>query len=693
VAQAQAPDPQRSPRSLTRAPVPQRHRRLFTQLALWFVGISIVPLLIAGYFNYRVAAKGILDDKKENLQALVLHQAGEINQYFDAAELMAENVAGAQPVRDLLGAFGNLTAQDIPQIPTLPAFTTLQTKWASRLDHYGNNLDFSEIYIVNLNGVVIYSVGHRGQSFFDLRSPANSSLAMTPLFDEILQKRTLCTSGMTLQTPDQAQGFYYGMPIYPQNNKTQLIGVVIAELDNTRLQLVLNNRIGLGVTGETMVFASSDGKFTIINRPFFRPTATFTTVTPLSGSDKFGDGTTPPDQASVAEGVGYRGHQVLAAWTYLPSLNWVLMQKIDQEEVFAPVESLRRFSLGVGAVTFLMVIGIAALVARSITRPVVVLTNIAERIAHGDLSTPVTSSSRNEIGQLAQAVCTMARSLKSLVGKVQDSASIISTNAVQMAASSRQQAEVAQGTGSAAIEVAATARQISATSQELTRTMEEVNQVSQATAQRAEAGLDGLQAIQTTMTEFDQSRAMLSDQLLLIAQKAEAICGITVTMTKVADQTNLLSLNAAIEARKAGEYGRGFSVVAREIQRLADQAGVATLEIEHTIGEMRQVVAAGVAGMKGFSVKAAATAERVQTVSQQLTEVIQQVQGLPPRFEMVLQGMQSQSEGAQQITGAISHMSDSAQQTAAAVQEALRLLEQLRDTTRVLQAEISLFKA
>ena len=286
----------------------------------------------------------------------------------------------------------------------------------------------------------------------------------------------------------------------------------------------------------------------------------------------------------------------------------------------------------------------------------------------------------------------MARNLKSLVSKVQDSAAVISTNSVQMAASSRQQAGVAQGTGAAAIEVAATARQISATSRELTRTMEEVNNVAQATAQRAEAGLDGLQAIQTTMGEFEQSRGQLSDKLQLIAQKAEAICGITVTMTKVADQTNLLSLNAAIEARKAGEYGRGFSVVAREIQRLADQAGVATLEIEHTITEMREVVDAGVVSMKGFSTKAAATAERIQTVSHQLTEVIQQVQGLPPRFEMVLQGMQSQSEGAQQITGAISQMSESAQQTASAVQEALRLLEQLRDTTRALQSEVSLFK-
>jgi methyl-accepting chemotaxis protein WspA len=666
---------------------------LFIQLAAWFVVISLVPLCLTGYFNYRYAARGILDDKKGNLQALVLHQASEIRQFFDAAQLMAENVGGAQPVRDFIGALGNVTAQDIPQIPTRPDFLALDEKWSARMNHYGNNLDFSQVYVVNLNGVVIYSVGHRGQSFFDLRTAPNTGLAMTQLFDEVVQKHTLCTSGMTLQTPDHTPGFLYGIPVYSQNSKTNLIGVAIAEVDNDRLQTVLNNRIGLGATGETMVFACSEGKFTIINKPHFRPSAIFTTVTPLSGTNAFGDGITPPDQALVAEGTGYRDHSVLAAWTYLPSLDWVLLQKIDQSEVFAPVEKLRDVSLLLGAVTFVLVLGVAFLIARNITRPVVLLTRVAERIAQGDLCTEVSGRAHNEIGLLGQAVGTMARSLKSLVRKVQDSAAIISANAVQMAASSRQQANVAQGTGAAAIEVAATARQISATSQELTRTMEEVNNVAQGTAQRAEAGLDGLQAIQATMGELDVARGVVADQLQVIAQKAEAITGITVTMTKVADQTNLLSLNAAIEARKAGEYGRGFSVVAREIQRLADQAGVSTLEIEHTIGEMRQAVEAGVAGMRGFSAKAAASVERIQSVSQQLTEVIQQVQGLPPRFEMVLQGMQSQSEGAQQITGAISHMSESAQQTATAIQEALRLLEQLRDTTRALQIEVSVFKA
>jgi methyl-accepting chemotaxis protein WspA len=368
------------------------------------------------------------------------------------------------------------------------------------------------------------------------------------------------------------------------------------------------------------------------------------------------------------------------------------MQKIDRSEIFEPVERLRLFSVYIGAFTLVLVLAVAYSVARSITRPVVQLTQVAERIAQGDLNADITVRARNEIGLLAQAVSTMARSLKSLVGKVQDSAAVISANSVQMAASSRQQSEAASNTGAATVEVAAAAKQISATAEELARTMEQVNGVAQNTAQRAEAGLDGLHAIQIAVGELDQARGGVSGQLELIAQKAQAISVITVTMTKVADQTNLLSLNAAIEARRAGEYGRGFSVVAREIQRLADQAAVSTLEIEHTINEMAQAVATGVAGMKNFSIKVAGSIERIQTVSQQLTEVIQQVQGLPARFEMVLQGMQSQSEGARQITGAIAHMSESAQQTATVVQDSLRLIDQLRDTTHALQNEISLFK-
>ena len=106
-----------------------------------------------------------------------------------------------------------------------------------------------------------------------------------------------------------------------------------------------------------------------------------------------------------------------------------------------------------------------------------------------------------------------------------------------------------------------------------------------------------------------------------------------VTITKVADQTSLLSLNAAIEAEKAGEYGAGFAVVAREIRRLANQTAVATLEIEQIVKDMQSAVSIGVMEMDKFNKSVGDSADRVSKIGDQVAKVIQQVQSLPPRWK------------------------------------------------------------
>src|SRR6202030_4369146 len=132
--------------------------------------------------------------------------------------------------------------------------------------------------------------------------------------------------------------------------------------------------------------------------------------------------------------------------------------------------------------------------------------------------------------------------------------------------------------------------------------------------------------------------------------KATNIGMVVTTITKVADQTNLLSLNAAIKAEKAGDYGRGFGVVATEIRRLADQTAVATGDVEQMVKEMQSAVAAGVMGMDKFSEEVRKGGEVVEQVGEELTQIIHHVQALTPSFETVSEGMQSQSQGAQQIS-------------------------------------------
>jgi methyl-accepting chemotaxis protein WspA len=163
------------------------------------------------------------------------------------------------------------------------------------------------------------------------------------------------------------------------------------------------------------------------------------------------------------------------------------------------------------------------------------------------------------------------------------------------------------------------------------------------------------------------------------------------TITRVADQTNLLSLNAAIEAEKAGEYGRGFAVVATEIRRLADQTAVATYDIDQMVKEIQSAVVAGVMGMDKFSEEVRRGMQEVQQVGGQLSQVIQQVQALAPRVESVNDGMQAQASGAEQITQALTQLGEAAQQTVDSLRQSGQAIDELNRVAIGLRGGVSRF--
>src|SRR5262249_55567030 len=151
-----------------------------------------------------------------------------------------------------------------------------------------------------------------------------------------------------------------------------------------------------------------------------------------------------------------------------------------------------------------------------------------------------------------------------------------------------------QSFNAATTEIAASVRQITATGADLHSTMCEVQQRACEASTLADAGRSGLQQMEGTMQQLSGATGSISAKLGTIREKTDGINLLVTTITKVADQTNLLSINAAIEGEKAGEAGRGFLVVAREIRRLADQTALATLDIEQMVRHMQQAVHAGV---------------------------------------------------------------------------------------------------
>src|SRR5438046_9920739 len=193
--------------------------------------------------------------------------------------------------------------------------------------------------------------------------------------------------------------------------------------------------------------------------------------------------------------------------------------------------------------------------------------------------------------------------------------------------------------------------------------MNEVNQVAEQTTSLAGSGQTAITRMESNMRKIMDGCVSSTEKLAVLNEKTTNINSVVTTITKVAAQTNLLSLNAAIEAEKAGEYGLGFAVVAMEIRRLADQTAVATYDIEKMVKEMQSAVAAGVMGMDKFSEEVRRGVEEIRQGSTQLAQIIHQVQTLTPRFQTVNEGMNAQATGAQQISETLTQLGEAANQT------------------------------
>ena len=328
----------------------------------------------------------------------------------------------------------------------------------------------------------------------------------------------------------------------------------------------------------------------------------------------------------------------------------------------------------------------------AIVRPLGQLVAVMDVVRRGDFTKRMDVKRRDEFGILAEGFNRMADEMKALIGHVQKSSNQVSASMIEIAATSKQQEATASEIAATTTEVGATSKEISATSKELVKTMNEVSRVAEQTATLATDGQTGLTHMEERMRQVIEAASSINDKLGLLNEKAGKINQVVTTITKVADQTNLLSLNAAIEAEKAGEYGRGFAVVASEIRRLADQSAVATFDIELIVKDIQSAVSAGVMGMDKFSEEVNRGMQEVQQVGRQLSQIIEQVQALVPRFETVNEGMQAQATGAEQISDALLQLVEAAQQTVGALRQSTTTIDELNQISGNLRTSVSQFK-
>ena len=644
--------------------LPRASKHLWTQLLLYLGMIGFLPLITTAYLTYTYTAQAAKKTAIENLTAMAERQNTAITSYIarvhDVTGLLAKTTLVAEALESAKSGVEDINKQPRPETIELL-----------------NTFGISDLFLLSPEGNLLRGINIQGTPTEGKSDQINAA------FEEALPIIKKYKTTLPIFLNQSPPAFFLISPIF---KKESLEGVLITQINKNQIFQLLNNFKGPGESGETVIAVEKSGNLVFIAPDGLEQTnsAEATGGTSLESAILAGK--------KEGEVIDNDGQKIFAAWVFSPDQNWGVIVQIDKSEVLGFIDRLRNIVEIIVIITAFVVFLAAFLLSRSITSPLQGLSLAAMEIAQGNLSTTIPIQSNNEIGLLGYAFREMKYQLRGLVSKIQVSIKNIALSSKDIAKAISHQTITAKQTEGSSRDIALAAQKIAGTTRELTRTMEEVNHVAQGTARITEAGLEGLKNIENTMHGLQQATGSISDQLNSIRKKADAIGSIVTTMTQVTDQANLLSLNASIQARKAGEHGQGFNVVAREIRRLADQTAVLTLDIENMIQEMLESVQTGVHGVNSFSLNVQASVENITTISTQLSNTILKIQGLPVRLEEVFQGMQDQSREAGQIKHAMLQLSQSTQETVGALTRTGQALESLINTATALESEIMDFK-
>ena len=661
------------------------HRSIAGRLLIWFLLISLVPCAVITTLTVRSASHALEDSVHDKLSQIAASKAVELETY--CRERLADVT---------------LLARDPDFINAASKFTSTQAQLSvTQTDRFlaeaAESAGFLEMFVIDPKGKILFSAN---PNFTNEDSILNGALASTQLAAGFERSRTLLQS--------QLSGFqmYASNPnplaflISPILKDGRVIAVLAGGIGPERVWRILADMSGLGNTGEIVV-GEIIGDELLITAPLRSdPNSAFRRK--LSLVDNLAKGYLGATQvipvamgASGNRGYGivtdYRGIEVAASWCYLPSFRWGMNVKQDANEAFALLHFQRNAIIGLSIAIIICVTITALLVARSISNPIRTASRVARQVASGDLRADVGLTSNDETGALLVAIQTMTNDLRGLIGRIQVSSVTLNGTATVIQTTSNNQQQIVAEYGSATNEAVAAVKEITGTSYELSKTMTEVNALASSTGIKAAEGRADLQGMDSTMRTLETSTASIGTKLTTISEKASNINMVITTMVKVADQTNILSINAAIEAEKAGDYGLGFLVVAREISRLADQTAHASLDIERMVKEMQSSVTSGVKEMKVFTEQVQGGVREIGTLSEKLGEIISAVEGITGRFGLVTEGMYAQSQGAEQIRDAMVRLVDGAARTADSLNDSNRATVELRGAVAELKEEVSRF--
>ncbi|MDD5435395.1 MAG: methyl-accepting chemotaxis protein [Nitrospira sp.] len=336
------------------------------------------------------------------------------------------------------------------------------------------------------------------------------------------------------------------------------------------------------------------------------------------------------------------------------------MEEFENQQVNGAARMSKSVGSAIGsakkvlAVISLIAMGLGALVAMyittSITRPLSNAVDVSNSIAKGDLSVNIKVDSEDETGQLLTSMNNMADNLKKVIGDIKSTSDNVASASEQLSASSAQMSKGVVEQSDRSTQIATAATEMSQTVNEIAKNTSTIAHSANETAKVAREGETIVEKSIVEVQEIAETVKESTSLMVSLSGRSKQIGDIVNVINEIADQTNLLALNAAIEAARAGEQGKGFAVVADEVRKLSERTAKATSEIGSMIGLIQGEIEKTVSSMEGVSRKVGVGVDFSFQAGDALRKIVGSVNDLQSMVQQIASATEEMSTTSEEIS-------------------------------------------
>ncbi len=673
-----------------------KNLKISARLLVFMMLIGLVPLVISIFIAYSKVSDTLEYEAQNKLVAVQENVRANAERYFQSMETTLEvsalNYEFIEFTKDLNALAQRLNITGDVKFPVNdPGYKELHDKVHSHLADVNNKYGYYDLFIISVaGGHVMYTVSKESDFGENLGVGTLKNSGLAKIWRKVRDNGAISYEDFEPYAPSNgAQAAFIGTPI--KDEAGTIIGIMVFQIPDKLINVIVNGREGMGKTGENYLVGRGDDGVT-------RYRSDRLVKSGKIGGEKSGlyvDKVLKGENGYAVK-TGSTGSREIVVYSPLrvKGINWGIMSTKSYDEAVETATEIRNILITILVVIGLIVTGAAFLIARTISRPINMLVRRVENLSSGDadLTRRIEIESSDELGELGGWVNKFIERIQLLIKDVKANAESVSSASVQISASSEELAATVEEQSASAALVGESVSELSTTSNDIARNVDDSKAITMKSAEMTRNGGEIIGNSIESLNAIGEHTGNLGKTVDRLAVSTGDIGNIINVINDVADQTNLLALNAAIEAARAGEAGRGFAVVADEVRKLAERTGTATKEIEGIIINLQKEADEAGKAMEMAKDEVNKGTELGKESLTILHDIIETGTEVNASTESIASAITEENATIDQISNSVQEITAGIQQSSLAVSEVASTAEDLATEAENLRDLVNSFK-